>query len=214
MVKEDCRLLVCHEPTFWDHSNDRPESDRRSEAKLKFAEENRLVILRNHDCWDRWPAIGIPWAWARFLGLEGEPEVVSDRGYQHRYDISPLPLDDFARQVAERCGQAGEPVVQVSGPVSSVVSKIGIGTGCGCRIETYLEMGCDCSIVCDDGSTYWAGIQKSLDLGYPVIRVNHGTSEEPGMKTMTDYINENIEDLRATLLPHGSMFRLVGNAEH
>jgi len=97
----------------------------------------------------------------------------------------------------------------VTGDGSQLVSKIGTGTGCGCNLDVYREIGCDCSIVCDDGSCYWAGIQMAEDADHPVIRVNHGTSEEPGMMTLTQYINDNL-DLQAEHLPHGSTFRLVG----
>ncbi len=210
MVERNVELLICHEPVFWNHRDDRPENTPQAVDKLSFIKEHDLVVLRNHDCWDRWPDIGIPWAWAKFLGLSDKPAVIGANGYQHRYDIEPVSLDDFARKVAQRCEPIGEPMVQVTGDGLMQVSKIGIGTGCGCDINAYLEMGCDCSIVCDDGSCYWAGIQMAEDLGHPVIRVNHGTSEEAGMVTLTRYINENIKGLRAEHLPHGSTFRLVG----
>ncbi|TFG71000.1 MAG: hypothetical protein E4H27_05390 [Anaerolineales bacterium] len=71
-------------------------------------------------------------------------------------------------------------------------------------------MGCDCSIVCDDGSLYWASIQRADDGAHPVIRVNHGTSEEPGMVTLTQYVNNYIDGLDAEYIPHGCSFRLVG----
>jgi len=203
-------LLVCHEPTFWDHRDDRPENNPRSAEKLRYIEENDLVILRNHDCWDRWPDIGIPWAWGKFLDFEGPPAEFGADGYQHRHDIEPVALDEFASRVAAKCTEIGEPMVQVTGDGSQMVSKIGVGTGCGCSIDAYLEMGCDCSIVCDDGSCYWSVIQMSQDLGHAVVRVNHGTSEEPGMVTLTRYINENLDGIAAELIPHGSTFRLVG----
>ncbi|MBC8232262.1 Nif3-like dinuclear metal center hexameric protein [bacterium] len=210
VVEQNVELLICHEPTFWNHRDDRPENNPRAVDKLNFIKEHDLVVLRNHDCWDRWPDIGIPWAWGKFLDLNGKPAVIGANGYQHRYDIEPVSLDDFARRVAQHCATIGEPMVQVTGDGAMQVSKIGIGTGCGCDINAYLEMECDCSVVCDDGSCYWAGIQMAEDLGHPVIRVNHGTSEEPGMITLTRYINENIEGLSAEHLPHGSTFRLVG----
>ncbi len=47
--------------------------------------------------------------------------------------------------VAKRCKAIGESVVQVTGELSQEVSKIGIGTRCGCEIDGYLRMGCDCS---------------------------------------------------------------------
>ena len=203
-------LLVCHEPTFWRHRDDRPGDDPGSVEKLRFIQEHDLVVLRNHDCWDRWPEIGIPWAWARFLGLGERPAAIGARGYQHRYDIEPVPVDRLAARIAARCAGIGEPMVQVAGEGDKEVSRIGIGTGCGCDIPAYMEIGCDGSVVCDDGSCYWAGIQKAQDLGHPVIRVNHGTSEEPGMVTLCQYINQQIDGLEAEHLPHGSTFRLVG----
>jgi putative NIF3 family GTP cyclohydrolase 1 type 2 len=211
MVDRDFRLLICHEPTFWNHLDDRAGKDnQKSEEKLAYIQDHGIVIVRNHDCWDRWPNVGIPWAWAAFLGLGNRPNKVSPDGYQHRYDIDPVPLETFARHVAERCTGIGEPLVQVTGDSSQMVSRIGIGTGCGCDISTYQQMDCDCSIVCDDGSCYWAEIQRAEDCEHPVIRVNHGTSEEPGMVTLTDYINAHFDGLRAEHLPHGSTFRLIG----
>lgn len=210
MVEHRFQLLICHEPTFWNHLDNRPADDRSIQDKVKFIMDNNLVILRNHDCWDRWPKIGIPWAWAEFLRLGNKPSKIGADGYQHRYDVDPISVDDLAGRMADRCMKIGEPMVQVTGDGSQKVSRIGIGTGCGCDINTYIEMGCDCSIVCDDGSCYWAGIQKAEDLKHPVIRVNHGTSEEPGMVTLTEYINDNLDGIHAEHLPHGSTFRLIG----
>jgi len=210
MVERDMRLLVCHEPTFWNHLDERPANDAEIQKKLNFIQEHDLVILRNHDCWDRWPDVSIPWAWAGFLGLGSKPVTVGADGYQHRYDIDPVPLETFARHVAGRCASLGEPLVQVIGNASQVVSRIGIGTGCGCDIPTFQQMDCDCSIVCDDGSVYWAGIQRAEECEHPVIRVNHGTSEEPGMVTLTEYLNTHFDGLCAEHLPHGSSFHLVG----
>lgn len=208
-VDNGFKLIIGHEPLLYHHRDDKPEEQVHGQAKLEYARSNDLVVLRNHDAWDRWPEIGIPWAWREFLGLEGPPAATIRGDYQHRYDIEPVTLRAFAESVAQRCGAIGEPMVQVTGDLSQKVSKIGIGTGCGCKIENYLDMGCDCSVVCDDGSCYWAGIQMAEDIGHPVIRVNHGTSEEAGMVTLTNYINQNLE-IEATHLPHGSTFTLVG----
>jgi putative NIF3 family GTP cyclohydrolase 1 type 2 len=211
MVEQGMRLLVCHEPTFWNHLDKHPVNDAGIQEKLKFVQEHELVILRNHDCWDRWPEVGIPWAWAEFLGLGSKPVTIGADGYQHRYDIHPTPLETFARLVAKKCATFGERLVQVTGDGSQMVSRIGIGTGCGCDIPTFQEMDCDCSIVCDDGSLYWAEIQRAEDLRHPVIRVNHGTSEEPGMVTLTEYMNTHFDSFHAEFIPHTCTYHLVGN---
>jgi putative NIF3 family GTP cyclohydrolase 1 type 2 len=211
-VERGFDMVMTHEPTFWVHANEleKMESSELSAAKRRFVEESGLVILRNHDAWDRMPRVGIPWAWAAFLGLKGEPAAIGANGYQHRYDIEPVPLDELAARIAARTATIGERCVQVVGDPRQRVSRLGIGTGCGCDIRVFQAMGCDASVVCDDGSCYWSGIQRAADAGHPVIRVNHGTSEEPGMATLTRYINENLPGLTAEHLPHGSCFRLVG----
>ena len=205
-------LLMTHEPTFWVHAQELEhiEDSAIARSKRHFIEESGLVVLRNHDVWDRFPRVGIPWAWARFLGLGREPAATGTAGYQHRYDIEPTTLDEFARQVAARTATLGEPAVQVTGDLAQIVSKIGIGTGCACSIREFQAMGCDVSLVCDDGSCYWRDIRRAADEGHPVIRVNHGTSEEPGMASLTAYINEHLPGVEAEHLPHGSCFRLVG----
>jgi len=212
-VERGVDLLMTHEPTFYVHANELEKMDASelAVAKKRFIEEHGLVILRNHDAWDRMPRVGIPWAWAQFLGLGDSPVATGAAGYQHRYDAEPVPLDEFAARVAKRTAAIGEPFVQVVGDGRQPVSRIGVGTGCACSIPVFQEMGCDVSIVCDDGSCYWSGIQRGADEGHPVIRVNHGTSEEPGMATLAAYINERLPGVEAEHLPHGSSFRLVGS---
>jgi putative NIF3 family GTP cyclohydrolase 1 type 2 len=205
-------MLMTHEPTFWVHANElsQPDPSPIGCQKRRFIEEAGLVVLRNHDVWDRFPQIGIPWAWAKFLGVTTQPVAIGHQGYQHRYDIAPVSLEALSRDMARRTATIGEPAVQVVGDLSRTVSKIGIGTGCACRIDVFQEMGCDVAVVCDDGSCYWKDIQRAADQDYSVIRVNHGTSEEPGMRTLTDYINRNLPGVTAKHLPHGSTFRLLG----
>jgi hypothetical protein len=98
----------------------------------------------------------------------------------------------------------------VVGDGDQLVSKVGIGTGCACDPLIFQQIGCDVSVVCDDGVYYWQSLQCSADSGHPFIRVNHGTSEEPGMVTLTQYVNETFPDVEAEHLPHGACFRLVG----
>ena len=211
-VKQHFDMVITHEPTFWIHENELGTMDTEGIGliKKKYIEENGLVILRCHDVWDRMPEIGIPWAWARFLGLGDTPAAIGGDGYQHRYDIKPVELDTLAKVITEKTAVIGEPYVQVIGDGDRLVSRVGIGTGCGCDIDIFRQIGCDVSIVCDDGTSYWSDICRATDDGYPIIRVNHGTSEEPGMVTLVEYINTNLPGVKAQHYPHGACFRLVG----
>ena len=44
-----------------------------------------------------------------------------------------------------------------------------------------------------------------------VIRVNHGTSEELGMITMTEYVNSQLKPIEAQYLPHKFDVKIVEN---
>ncbi|MCY2930899.1 MAG: Nif3-like dinuclear metal center hexameric protein [Planctomycetota bacterium] len=213
-VERGYGLLVAHEPTFYDHCNDTPGSyGERFDVvarKVDYINRHGLTIVRLHDSWDLWPEIGVPWAWADFLGLGTKPAAVNECRSQLRFDVAPRTLEELARDVAARCAAINEPMVQVTGDLSQTVSKVGVGTGCGCDLATFWGLGCDCSIVCDDATRYWDQIQIAQDYARPVIRVSHGTSEEPGMMTLTKYINDTFPGLRAQRLPHGATFRLVG----
>lgn len=213
-------MIMTHEPTFWIHSHEQetmygwePDHEKRDAAfeKKKLIDENGLVVMRNHDVWDRMPDIGIPWALAGFLGFGGRPCAFGSDGYQHRYDMEPVSLGMFAERIAARTAMIGEAQIQVFGDMSKTVSRIGVGTGCCCKLGVFKSMGCDAAIVCDDGIWYWEDITWALDAGYPLIRINHGTSEEPGMIRLAEYMNKNFQGVKTEYLPHNPGIRIVGN---
>ena len=229
-VERGVDMLVTHEPTYYDGWDDwaragvpEPPTVKR---KRDFLERSGLVILRVHNAWDCFPGEGVPWAWARFLGFSGEPvrtgdiETAADACLPGktrpptmlRYDVEPTNAGELARRFAARTAELGEPVLQLIGDPAAQVSRIGVGTGCWCSPRLFMEMGCDCSIACDDGSSYWRFLQLAEDAGFPVIRVNHGTSEEPAMATLARHMTERLPGVRAEYLPHRPAYRPVGPA--
>jgi len=205
-----CQLFVTHEPTLYSHTNELDSIDKWPGApeKKKFIEDNGLTILRCHDTWDNMPDVGIPWSWAAFLGIEGQPSA--SRPYMNVYPVPATTLDELARRVAARTAVIGEPSVQVAGDPKLRVEHLGIGTGCACFPVAYREMGADAGIVCDDGTSYWQAIQWAVDQGFGIIRVNHGTSEEPGVAAMARHFAKKFPDVTFHHIPQGCRFRLVG----
>ncbi|HUU53279.1 MAG TPA: Nif3-like dinuclear metal center hexameric protein [Armatimonadota bacterium] len=219
-IAHSCGMLITHEPTFWVHADELAavaswpaDSIRRrtAEHKRRLIEERGLVVLRIHDAWDAMPDIGIPYAWARHLGLGDTPAARSANTFQHRYDIEPMTLDSLAGRIASRTAELGESAVQVIGPPDQIIFKVGIGTGCYCDIQVFHQLDCEASIICDDSNWYWEGIAFAADSDHSIIRVNHGVSEEPGMITLTQYINDTLP-ISAEYIPHGASFRLVGRS--
>ena len=208
-IEMGCQLFITHEPTLYSHRGELEHMDRWPGAaeKRKFVEDSGLTILRNHDTWDRMPGVGILWSWARFLEIEGEPSAVSP--FLNVYPIPETTLEELAQRVAARTALIGEPVVQVAGDAAMRVTHLGIGTGCASDPVHYREMGADAGILCDDGTSYWADIQWAQDHGFGVIRVNHGTSEEPGSAAMAPYFAEQFPEITFHHIPQGARYRLT-----
>jgi len=211
-VNSGADLLITHEPTFWRHTNELHDVNETEigRIKKKYIDESNLVILRCHDVWDRMPEIGIPWSWAKFLGFTSRPSAIATEGFIHKYDVNPVTVEKLAKMIASKTASLGEPYVQVSGDCSKIISSVGIGTGCGCDPYIMEGIGCGVSVVCDDGTSYWREIQRASDSGHPVIRVSHGTSEEPGMISLAEYIQRTFPDIKCKHHPHTCEYQLIG----
>lgn len=207
-------LLLAHEPTFYDHRDYRGREGEIDQVpvaaeKRRLIDDAGLVVMRIHDVWDLIPDVGIPFAWARFLGFREPPVAIAGGNYMHRYDMQPTPFGEFARQVLARVTGLGENGIQVYGPADALVSRVGIGTGCATDPATFQAMGCDVSIVSDDGTAYWRQLQRCEDEGHPFLRVHHGTSEEPGMVTLTQYLQKHLPRLDVKYRPHRPFHRTL-----
>jgi putative NIF3 family GTP cyclohydrolase 1 type 2 len=210
--------IITHEPTFYFHRDEQENLASIEDAsimkqtglrKKKLIEDSKLVVIRIHDSWDIRPYYGMADTWARILGF-GEPVAFASDGFQRRYDIEPIKLDDLAKRVASSTASLGEPLVQVIGDGGKIVSKVCFGPGYASTVQMGREMGCDVNIMCDDGSLFWMDIQCAVDMGYPIIRVNHGTSEEPGAAMIAKYINERLTGVQAIHFAHKPYYRMVG----
>jgi putative NIF3 family GTP cyclohydrolase 1 type 2 len=207
-------MILAHEPTFYDHRDyrDNPkdmEKDAMVMKKKRLIEESGLVIVRCHDFWDLHVGDGIPFAWAKFLGIEGEPVQIGGGTYMHRYDIAPTTVEELAKKIAGCTAKTGEPVIQVIGDGKLKVSKVGIGTGCATNPGVFQSMGCDVAVITDDGTAYWREIQRAADMGFPVIRVSHCASEDPGMETLAEYVKKHF-GVQADYYRNKALYRLVG----
>lgn len=209
--------MMVHEPLLYTHAHEqenlknwipgvREGALRRRMERLAQA---GLTVIRNHDTWDRMPEVGIPFAWARFLGLSGHPDATDYQGYEHAYDIEPVTAGALARRIAQRTRDLGEPAVQLLGDPERRVTRLGLGTGCACWVDGYRRMGCQAGIVVDDGQLYWRDFCYAKDEGISLIRVLHATSEEPGMVTMAEWLNRQGWGIEADYAPFNTQMRWI-----
>jgi putative NIF3 family GTP cyclohydrolase 1 type 2 len=193
-----CDLLICHEPTFWEHAA--PELSWRDKppgkAKREFLEKSGMVVLRVHDTWDRWPEVGILDSWARFLGLQNPKPVPPGDPFRAIYQIRPQKLRDFARDIARRVKPLGEDSVQVMGDPDRIVRCPALGVGCISPDKETVDAGADVVIVCYDGASYWQSRERLHEMGAAVITLEHGTTEMPGIENLCRHLAEKFPQVQ------------------
>jgi len=193
-------LLITHEPTFYpNYPGFRSAYDLRLK-KRDLLTKLSMVVMRCHDTWDRMPGVGIPDAWADFLGFEAEPRP-TDRYY--KVCLVEGTAGEVARAVQERTSQFGADPVRLFGDGDAKVTRMAVGTGAITRVPQMFQLGADCVLCTDDGMNSWTGGLWAVDSGVPVICVNHATAEIPGMMKMAEYLAATFPGMNAQYVACG-----------
>jgi putative NIF3 family GTP cyclohydrolase 1 type 2 len=204
-----CNVFVTHEPTFYDHhdNNQRMFEQPGVREKQHWIEEKGLVILRCHDLWDQAPGVGIPDSWGSWLGLGN---AIAGEGYYRVYDVSGSTALQVAQRAAARLVPFGQEAVQLVGPAERPVTRAVIGTG---AITPFLHIltqyGADLAICTDDGVTYWRDAAYAIDMGIPMIVVNHHVSEEAGMMNLAKQLQQKFPQIPVHHVAQKCMYRLI-----
>jgi len=204
-----CNMFVTHEPTYYDHWDKNQDVFRFDGARRKreLVEKSGIVILRCHDLWDQYPGEGVPDSWARTLGFS---QPVDGTGWYRVFDVSGRTAIDVARQVAKMTAYLGQDSVQLIGDENRKVSRAAIGCGAITPFQRFLETyRADLAICTDDGFTYWQDGALAIDMGIPVIIVNHPVAEDYSMKTLADHLRKKYPGLPVHFISEGCMYRTV-----
>jgi putative NIF3 family GTP cyclohydrolase 1 type 2 len=204
-----CNLFITHEPTYFSGHDDEEGIFRFAgvRAKRTWIEQSGLTILRCHDVWDQLPGIGIPDAWAQCLGFD---EPIAGDGYYRVYREGGRTARSIALQVAERTKSLGQHAVELIGPADAPVFRVAIGTGAITPFPHFLDAyGADLAICTDDGFTYWHAGALAIDVGIPVIVVNHAVSELPGVRLLADHLAKTFPEVPVCHISQACMFELV-----
>ena len=67
-------------------------------------------------------------------------------------------------------------------------------------------MGADCLLLTDDGTRLWESGQWAEDTGIGLIVVNHATSEEPGVRALAQYLQEQFSDIPVSMIERGNLY--------
>jgi putative NIF3 family GTP cyclohydrolase 1 type 2 len=185
-----CELLVCHEPPIWarwpDGWPDLPSGDEQRQ----FVLDHGMVVLRAHDSWDNWPELGVRDMWAKALGLTNRLRVGTYWNYFAMYEVAEQTLLQFAQYVAGRIRRLGEDSVKVMGDPDRLIHRPAISVGNMHPGRQMVEYGADVLIMAFDGPGYNRREYLHEMGGVPIITVEHGTCEMPGIEGLRDHLAE------------------------
>lgn len=215
-AKQGINTLVVHEPTFYTHWDLDEKADRsweKSEASLKayndliarkkaWIEQQGLVIIRCHDVMDKVTEFGMPFALGQALGFT-KKDIVRSRPYYNVYKIGPTPAIKAAQLIAAKLKSAGQPGIAFYGDRDSLVESVGVGTGCICDPIQFMDMKPDLFIAIDDKVRTWIQTTYAEDSGHPLVVINHGTSEEFGMRLLNARLRSFFPDYDILHLDQG-----------
>lgn len=187
-AEKGLNLFVCHEPAFYDGFAAAPSRERLVADKKGLLDRFGMTLLRCHDTWDRMPEVGIPDAWASWLGFSTEPRATES--YYKICLLEDITVEEAARKVLEKVKPLGQDAVFILGSRDKRVSRMAVGTGAITHLPSMLELRADVILATDDGMNFWDGGLWSLDLDIPLLIVNHATAEKPGMMAMAGYLAE------------------------
>lgn len=192
-------VVIAHEGAFYP-AYARSDLGRRHHAeKRRLIEELGLTLVRCHDTWDRMPGVGIPDAWAAWLGFPAEPRPVES--FYRVCLVEGRTVERLAREVLEKVRPLGQDRIELMGDPARQVRRMAVGTGAITRLDEMAALGADVILATDDGIHTTSSGLWSLDLDIPVLVVSHATAELPGMQAMAGYLRERFPGVPVEYLP-------------
>jgi hypothetical protein len=89
------------------------------------------------------------------------------------------------------------------------VSSIGLGTGCISDPLDYAELEPDLYIAIDDSIQTWTQTTYAEDSGKPLVVVNHGTSEEAGVRELNKHLAKAFEGYEIIHFNEGCTYKWI-----
>ena len=214
--------IVAHEPTFYAHLDfdgfeealaDLPPRARAAvtrtrDEKRAWIEAQAMVVIRCHDVLDLMPG-GVVDSLADALGFAAADCRLAEPYHRVMAWSQPMRADEVAQRLASRFAALGAPGVGFCGDPAREVRTLGIGTGYACDPWRFVELGADMAVTINDRVKTWTELSWANDAGYPLVVIDHGTSEEWGVRALAKVIAARWPELPVQSLPQGLSYTWV-----
>lgn len=197
-------LIITHEPTFYNHYDDKPEGMDESDPVLKekraFIDKHGLVIWRLHDHWHMRKPDGIQVGMTHALGWEKYQNPEN----QNLYTLPETTLRRLAEDVAKRLDT---PVLRVVGNPEMRVTKIALNPGYTGFVRETHELEMDNVEVLLVGETReWETVEYAADAATEgkrkaLIVIGHVPSEQAGMEECARWLRTFVKGVPIEFVP-------------
>ena len=221
-LADGCNIVVAHEPTFFSHfdlDGFEEQAGKISpaaaqaltpvrDAKLRWIQENGLVVIRAHDVADHMRG-GVADSLVKQLGFAEDDVLVRKNPYRIVRIVPAVTAGELGQRLAKAFARIGQPGVAFYGDPQRKVEKLGLGTGYGCVPWDFVALGADMCVTIDDRIKTWIETEWADDSGYPMIVIHHGTSEEWGVHSLHEKLVAAFPDLPVKLQVQGFRARWI-----
>ncbi len=186
-----CNFVITHEPTFYGHLDDVSihANDPVQQEKLKFIEDNHMVVWRFHDHLH---------AHKPDMIYVGVAEKMGWAPYWSAGSLQySLPVAKSLKEIAQELKKVSKAkTIRVVGAPSQQISKVGLVLGAaGSAAHFRMLKNADCQLLIVGESNEWETVpyvQDAISEGYnkALIVLGHADSEEWGMKTFSAWLQK------------------------
>jgi putative NIF3 family GTP cyclohydrolase 1 type 2 len=195
-------FVITHEPTFYNHLDQTSglEQDTTYQAKLRFIQEQGLVVWRFHDHAHMLRPDPLVVGSARVLGLT----QYAAPGERNIYVVPPTTLRALAEDVARRTGGRD---IRVCGDPDMKVTRIALGPGYGVPPLTQaIDVAIGGEAPESGGQAAYALDAQALGHARGVILLGHMMSEDFGMREVAEWLRGFVTDVPIEWIAAGEPF--------
>lgn len=193
-------MVITHEPTFYNHFDEREayEQDPVYRAKLKYIEENDMVIWRFHDHWHKTNPDGI------YKGIIAKLKWQEFREEKDRFVIPEITLGDLAAYLRDVFQAEG---IRVVGDPDLSVSEVAMRLGASSYLGHFdMLKRSDVDVLLIGECREWETVEyvrdaNGLGLNKGLILLGHAISEEEGMAYCAEWLSQFIEGVPVEFVP-------------
>ena len=197
-------MVITHEPTFFNHADDKPEgmdeNDPVLKGKREFIEAHKLVIWRFHDHWHRMKPDGIQTGMTHALQWEKFQNPES----QNLYTLPETTLRKLAEDVAKKLET---PTVRVVGDPAMKVTRVALNPGStGFVRETHAFEMDNVEVLLVGETREWETVEYAADAvsegkKKALIVIGHVPSEQAGMAECVRWMKTFVTNVPIEFVP-------------